>query len=544
MSERPRSRQAPPPTSYTAGGDAFETALGTALRRWPDEAKGERNERQWAHFAARIDARIALTRRAKSLESISDDQLVASPLPEAEKESHKCPPSGRESGRAVEMSRAAGGPHSADAVPVSEPDGALRITMPARSTAIVESSVEGSMAQSTSERERDRRGFKELAKLAGSPRPRASSISGVRRTEKDENDSGMVDLPALAAADPGAVDRASVTPLASTPLFDEEPARKTAPSRSVPPPIPVIPAGTLVSPSLPRPIVAPSVSRPVVSAQAALAAPAPVRAAHRPGKRSALGRVGAVVGFAALAAGAFFVVRTVRAPAAAAIAPEAVAVASHAAGDPRQGAVAVQAPAPSPAANPGVDPLSLPKETSAAPGRHPAPARAWHSTRGTQALVAKADPKEAEEAAPVAKGEPPAAKEAPAPPPPPVNDTLLNSMKIAATPAAAPPPEGVPVPAAATVAPGSGGVAQRPSQGQVTGALGSVLTEARGCLNDGDGISRAHVVFASDGSVQSVGLSGFAAGKPVEACIKAALTKAHVPPFAEASYGATVTVRP
>ena len=557
MSDGPDSRRTapPPPTSYTAGSDAFETALGTALRRWPEGGKGERSEREWAHFAARIEARIALTRRAKSLESISDEQLLASPLPEAEKESHKCPPSGTESGRAIEMNREAGGAHFRDAAPRSEPDGALGITMPARVTTIVESSVEGSMAQSTSERERDRRGFKELAKLAGAPpRPKASSISGVRRTEKDENDSGMVDLHALAAADPGAVDRASVTPLASTPLFDEEPARKAASARSVPPPIPQIPtsarplpAGTLVSPSLPRPIVSPSASRPVVSAQAALAGHAPSAAggpsaAGRPRKGRALGRIGAVVGFAAVAAGAFFVVRTIRAPSAS---PQAVAVASHAShetGDAPQGAVAVQAPAPTPAANPGVDPLSLPKETAATPGRHAA--RAWHSSRGAQTLVAKADPKEAVEAAPVAKSEPPAAKEAPAPPPPPVNDTLLNSMKLAATPAAAAPAEGAPVPAAAAVGPGSGGVAQRPSQGQVTGALGGPLSEARGCLNDGDGISRAHVVFASDGTVQSVALNGFAAGKPVEACIKAALNKAHVPPFAEASYGATVTVRP
>ncbi len=41
------------------------------------------------------------------------------------------------------------------------------------------------MGQSTSERERDRRGFKELAKLAGpASRPKASSISGIRRTDR------------------------------------------------------------------------------------------------------------------------------------------------------------------------------------------------------------------------------------------------------------------------------------------------------------------------------------------------------------------------
>ena len=71
-----------------------------------------------------------------------------------------------------------------------------------------------------------------------------------------------------------------------------------------------------------------------------------------------------------------------------------------------------------------------------------------------------------------------------------------------------------------------------------------MLPAARGCLGDDDGVSRAHVVFGSDGAVQSVSVTGFAAGKPLEACIKTALGKAHVPPFAEATYGATVTVRP
>jgi hypothetical protein len=362
----------------------------------------------------------------------------------------------------------------------------------------------------------------------------------------------MVDLHALAAADPGAVDRASVTPLASSGLFDDaQPAHKPTSARSVPPPIPsspapasgqalgALPAGTLVSPSLARPIVAPA-----LGAQALLTAPAAGRESARGG--GAFVRIGAVLGFAAIAAGAFFVVRSVRAPSMAS-APVAVA-APHAGAETAPAVAAMQAPAPTPAANPGVDPLSLPKENAkdlaAAQGHHAT--RAWHPTHGAQTLVAKADPKEAEEAAPAAKAEPVAAKaEAPAAAAAvPANNALLNSMMAAATPAAAAKPEGTPVPAAAAIGAGGGGVAPHPSQGQVTGALGSVLSEARGCLNEGDGVSRAHVVFGSDGAVQSVAVSGFAAGKPVEACIKAALGKAHVPAFAEASYGATVTVRP
>jgi hypothetical protein len=77
----------------------------------------------------------------------------------------------------------------------------------------------------------------------------------------------------------------------------------------------------------------------------------------------------------------------------------------------------------------------------------------------------------------------------------------------------------------------------------VTGALGAVLPAARACLGPDDPISRAVVVFGSSGVVQSVSVSGGAAGKPAEACIKGALMKAKVAPFAEATYSAPVTIR-
>jgi hypothetical protein len=78
----------------------------------------------------------------------------------------------------------------------------------------------------------------------------------------------------------------------------------------------------------------------------------------------------------------------------------------------------------------------------------------------------------------------------------------------------------------------------------VTSALSGALPAARACLGPDDGVSRVRVVFSSTGTVQSTDLTGFAAGKPQEACIKGALAKAHVPPFAEATYGANVNVRP
>ena len=90
----------------------------------------------------------------------------------------------------------------------------------------------------------------------------------------------------------------------------------------------------------------------------------------------------------------------------------------------------------------------------------------------------------------------------------------------------------------------AGNVPQRPSQGQVAGAIGSVMPTARACLSPGDPVSRATITFQSDGTVKSVSVTGFAAGKPVEACIKGALSKAKVDPFAEATYPMTVSVRP
>jgi hypothetical protein len=84
---------------------------------------------------------------------------------------------------------------------------------------------------------------------------------------------------------------------------------------------------------------------------------------------------------------------------------------------------------------------------------------------------------------------------------------------------------------------------QRPSQGAVTGALGTVLPEARRCLGPDDPVSRAAIVFTSNGSVQSVAVTGPAEGKASETCIKAALSKAKVKPFAEPTFTANITIR-
>jgi hypothetical protein len=80
---------------------------------------------------------------------------------------------------------------------------------------------------------------------------------------------------------------------------------------------------------------------------------------------------------------------------------------------------------------------------------------------------------------------------------------------------------------------------ERPSASVVTSALLAVLPDARACMSDGEEPTRAAVVFASSGAVSSVQVGGTSAS-----CIHKALARAHVAPFSQASYRATVPVRP
>jgi hypothetical protein len=89
-----------------------------------------------------------------------------------------------------------------------------------------------------------------------------------------------------------------------------------------------------------------------------------------------------------------------------------------------------------------------------------------------------------------------------------------------------------------------GSVPQKPSSGAIAGGIGNVMSGARACLGLDDPISYASITFDSTGAVSNVVVSGFAAGKPAESCIKDALSKAKVPPFAQPSYTQKVTVRP
>ncbi|HTQ47034.1 MAG TPA: hypothetical protein VMI75_29970 [Polyangiaceae bacterium] len=181
-----------------------------------------------------------------------------------------------------------------------------------------------------------------------------------------------------------------------------------------------------------------------------------------------------------------------------------------------------------------VDPSTLPPaDTSMAAGAHPsAPA----------AVAAAAPAKPAPAAAASAAVDPAVAANAPPPAPAGAPVNLESAMQQAAGPQSTlstPTPTATEAPAAAPTS-----VVLKPSQGAIQGALGAALPAARGCLGPDDPISRASVTFQSDGTVQSVTVTGGAAGKPAEACIRSALMRAKVPPFAMPTFTAPATIRP
>ena len=190
--------------------------------------------------------------------------------------------------------------------------------------------------------------------------------------------------------------------------------------------------------------------------------------------------------------------------------------------------------APIVATDKGIDPLTLPPADMGGAGGTPAPGAkpqvvAAAGPMATATAPAAPDPKLV---AVVPTSAAPAASAG--------SDQSLHDLmqQAAGTPPSA---TTVTTPDAPLASPGS--VPLKPSQGAINGALGAALPGARACLGPDDPISRATVTFQSDGSVQSVSVSGGAAGKPVEGCIRAALMKARVQPFAQATYSASTTIR-
>jgi hypothetical protein len=410
------------------------------------------------------------------------------------------------------------------------------------------------------DRERDRRSLQDLAKMAQGmtppPSPVASrpAVGGPRSSDgKDpswgrpiearKDDSGIVDLAAAAQSDPQAALRAQSTPLASHGLFDDDaPSRRPLASpplssqpfavqgqvRQPPPSLPPTP-GSIAPASALQPALTPS-APPVAPAPigADPVLPATATTKKSGGKVVAL-ILGGVVALSAAAAGVFFV------NAHASKTPEASGpIATIATPPPQRVAAADPAPAPSPdrtpASEPAADPNALP---AASPQGKIALAPKIKSGVGKRAAAA-------DEAAPAQPDSPTKLTEKDLVPSPPSGQAgdLGSAMKkeVGDEPARVPA-------AGATGLGATGNVPQKPSQGAVTGALGAVLPQARACLGPDDPISRASIVFGSNGTVQSVNVSGAAAGKPAEACIKDALTKVKVQPFAEPSYTANITIR-
>jgi hypothetical protein len=500
--------------------------LGTALAEWPLR---ERPPSEWEDQAARIEAKIAASRANPALQ-----QGPASPRPGAL--DILAPPS----------------PASAEEVQDSSPPSSVSKTR-SGSGANLETKMQ------TTERERDRKNLQDLARLASAPsltpqppkagsfgtgapprvepksEPRSETRSEPRSETRSEprsetaqaaarpaeaklGDSGIVDLKMMAKADPTAEERAKTTPLATAELFDDD-GRPSAP-----------PASEATS-----------------KARMAAQGPVAVRAVAAPRSADApKGRLFALAGgttVLAIAAAAVFMVRaSQQRPESARPAEVAAATSPHAA-PPTPGAADERLRdkgAPATAANteakngststgPADDGIDITKLPLA------------ENTKTMQKVYSGARPL-APKTAEKEKAIDPKLIANNLPPSPNQDGTLNQALKEAS--GSKDKAQETPTPAATGPAFAAGSVPQKPSQGALQGALGAVMPTVRACLQPDDPISRATVTFDSSGAVTSVSVSGFAAGGPAEACIKSALGKAKVAPFAEPSYAASFTIRP
>ena len=209
-------------------------------------------------------------------------------------------------------------------------------------------------------------------------------------------------------------------------------------------------------------------------------------------------------------------------------------------------------PAPSPGPESASDkPVAGAAATHGDPTDRPAPPE---QPSAVEVVAKHAEPSGAVRgAAPSSAALTPAIAAAPAangpskPSPPAVSDQSLEALMkkavgIGAQPAASPPTS--PLSAVPSSPPPAGDVPLKPAMGAVQGAVGTVLPATRYCLGPDDAISHATITFKSDGSAQNVAVSGPAAGQPAEACIRARLMTARVPPFSSPTFTWTVTVRP
>lgn len=492
--QRVRDRERPGTGPVSAGG--LDMRIDAALGEWP---LAQRTALDWDDAADRVIARIEQGDRGSSVSRVSDEDLFAPPLAASTEEAQNSAAFGK---------------------------GGLRTSSPSFS----DIGAEGSKMAVQSER-RERRSFQELANMArGTTPPPPSVTSGIHRTEaapsapatsgEKSEDSGILDLNSMAAADPGASARAQATPLASSGLFEDEPlqARSAAPHS--------------VAPQSQAPASAHAAGAAAAHGHAhAVAHAQPAQAEKKGGAGVVI--FGAFAAVAAIAAGAFLLVKMQNAPAPVAAAPQTTAT---------QVAPVAQKPAPAAPATTSdnaVDPTALPlanaptatatAPTALFPFNPPPNATASASAMATASAPAASAP------APIAS------QVASAAPAPTSSASLEEQMRQAAGPStsAAPTP-----PTPGTADPTPTNVPMKPSQGALSGAISAVMPSARQCLGPDDPISQASIVFQSNGTVQSVSITGYAAGKPAEACIRQALMRAKVAPFAQATFTTYATIRP
>jgi hypothetical protein len=191
---------------------------------------------------------------------------------------------------------------------------------------------------------------------------------------------------------------------------------------------------------------------------------------------------------------------------------------------------APQVNVPSPAVTVGNEGVVTPEALAAAQKAAPSPVPALGEETKPSAAKAGAG---VVAAAPVTKAAPtPSAAAKP-------EAVVLEDDPTPAPPAAATKPEPAAEPPLKPAEGNAGSVPLHPSGGAVSTALSSVRGGAQACLAGQTDPVSAVVTFASDGHVLRVSASG-----PSAACIQAALSKAHIAPFAKESFSATTTIRP
>jgi len=406
--------------------------------------------------------------------------------------------------------------------------------------------VETKMAK---DRTRDRTSFQELAKLATTPPPPpvsagavrseksgphapippSASSSGqtgvVRGEEAQSSDSGIVDLKAIANADPTGSHRAQTTPLASQGLFDEDESAPAKPAVSEKAAAKLAPAGDGKA-------VASAVAQP--AAATVKKAADTKSASEKKGGGGVVIVLGALVAAGAIAAGVFFFVKSQHRPSTVAQTTiQAVDEGPKVKGSTKAtpaGAVSVAQ------ADTDLDTVVDPNTPQTGGQR---PTFKFHSKPGAGGGAASSIPETTTAGGGV---DPKLIANVPTGPAGGGSGDLAEAMKTAAGGGTGL-GQGV-VGGGGSGPSNQGDGAQRRSQGQVAGAINSVMPTVRACLGSDDPVSHATVTLQSDGTVKSVSVTGFAAGKPQEGCIKGALTKMTVSPFAEATYPVPVTIRP